>query len=94
MPSLELEGARVDFEGDEEKVKATYYYDGIRLGSDTFDIKDAIDGKFGYHKTEYDYQLGKVEEEFWIRWLERKVVLVLITHFGGVRSQKEVWADL
>ncbi|PHC37068.1 hypothetical protein COF01_15420 [Bacillus pseudomycoides] len=94
MKSLSLAGAKVDFEGDENRVKATYYYEGHRLGSDTFDIKDAIDGKFGYQKKEYELQIGRVEVEFWIRWLERKVVLVLITHFGGHRSQKEVWADL
>ncbi|MDY0951696.1 hypothetical protein SOM37_22835 [Bacillus thuringiensis] len=94
MPSLELAGAKVDFEGNEERVKATYYYEGIKLGSDTFDIKDAIDGKFGYQKKEYDFQVGRAEVEFWVRWLERKVVLVLITHIGGRRSQKDVWADL
>ncbi|MBG9713126.1 hypothetical protein [Bacillus cereus] len=93
MPSIEKAGAKVDFEGDENRITATYYYEGIKLGSDTFDIKDAIDGKFGYVKKEYETHVGRAEIEFWIRWLERKVVLVLITHFLGHREQQEVWAD-
>ncbi|MED2798133.1 MULTISPECIES: hypothetical protein [Bacillus] len=100
MPTLNLGipvaggEVKVEFEGDQDRVTATLYYEGIKLGSKTLDIKDAVEGQFGYYKETYELGIGRIEPEFWVRWKENKVVFVLVSHFNGKRYQNEVWADL
>ncbi|MDA1973145.1 hypothetical protein PDL13_20815 [Bacillus cereus] len=92
--TAESDGAKVEFEGDQDRVTATLYYEDIKIGSKTLDIKDVVEGQFGFYKETYKLGIGRIEPEFWVRWKENKVVFVLVSHFNGKRYQNEVWADL
>ncbi|MCU4781468.1 hypothetical protein OCF57_22025 [Bacillus cereus] len=95
MPRVDIPGtdASVDFEVEEDRVTATSYYAGIKLGSKTLAITEANEEGFGYYAERTEFGIGRAKVEVWVRWAERKIVLVCVLHIGGTRTQKEKWID-
>lgn len=97
MPRVYIPGtpANVDFDVEEDRVTGTLYFGDMELGSETLAITEANEEGLGYYMRRFNLPLnaGRGKLELWVRWAERKIVLVLVTHVGGNREQQEKWID-
>ncbi|WP_339787102.1 hypothetical protein NSQ38_03345 [Paenibacillus sp. FSL R7-0313] len=103
MPGISLDishlpSPEVKYEVDGDQVKATLLFAGQEIASDVFQITGANAEGFSYAKHEKTFDAivqVRLTFEIWIRWNDRKVVLVVLYRAPDPigRGKKEVWGD-
>lgn len=96
IPIPQVPGAYVEYEADGDQVKFTLFFAGIQLASDTFKATAANAEGFSYAKHEKTFDAGikvNLTFEVWIRWNDKKIVLVILYKSPLGKGKKEVWGD-
>ena len=93
VPIPQAPGAHVEYEVDGDRIQTTLFFADIKIASETFEATAANEQGFGYAKYEKKELGFDFTFEIWIRWQDRKIVLVVLYNSPIGKGKKEAWGD-